>query len=151
MEGDHEINLKEYCRCCAKKMTESMKKRRRSKGSLKIKPSVQKFIFGEDKEGIDPEFLCRTCVRLLEKVNHEYHKDQKNKKENYDDESNVNEKVEEAEKENENFRAKSEFKPHEENNCRVCENTSTQTDETPTKKTQEKDFQQSPSIRFAQS
>ena len=72
MEGDHEINLKEYCRCCAKKMTESMKKRRRSKGSLKIKPSVQKFIFGEDKEGIDPEFLCRTCVRLLEKVNHEF-------------------------------------------------------------------------------
>ena len=28
MEGDHEINLKEYCRCCAKKMTAIKKKKK---------------------------------------------------------------------------------------------------------------------------
>ena len=51
-------------------------------GVTETKTLVQKSIFGEDKEGIDPEYLCRTCVRMLEKVNQDYHKDQKYKKEN---------------------------------------------------------------------
>ena len=66
-----------------------MNKRRRNNGSVKLRPAVKKSIFLEDKEGEDPEYLCRTCVILLEKINQDYHKDQKYKKENYNDKGNV--------------------------------------------------------------
>ena len=95
-------------------------------------------MFGNDREGVEPELLCQPCARLIEKINKDYRNDQKYKKDNYSDEENIKENVKKTENESDKFRVKSEFKPHEENNCIVCENTSTQTNETPTKKPQEK-------------
>ena len=50
MEGHHIVNLREYCR------------RKKRKGQLKFRPTVQNFMFGNDREGVEPEHLCQTKV-----------------------------------------------------------------------------------------
>ena len=61
MEGHHIVNLREYCRCCAQKFTEGISRKKR-KGQLKLRPTVQNFMFGNDREGVEPEHLCQTKV-----------------------------------------------------------------------------------------
>ena len=54
------------------------------------------FLFGCDKENIEPEVVCQPCTRILDQIHKAYVTDQKNQ--NSSDEENVKEKVADAEK-----------------------------------------------------
>ena len=59
--------------------------------------------------------------KIIENVNKEYRHDLKNQKDDYSHEENINDKVKKAEETHELFKSKSNFKPHEEHNCKVCQ------------------------------
>ena len=88
---------------------------------LKVKPAVKKFLFSNDSDNVDPERVCQICKRIIENINKEYRHDLKNQKDDYSDEDNINDKVKKAEETHELFKSKSNFKPHEEHNCKDCE------------------------------
>ena len=62
--------------------------------------------------------------KIIENINKEYRHDLKNQKDDYSHEENINDKVKKAEETHELFKSKSNFKPHEEHNCKVCEDSS---------------------------
>ena len=80
--------------------------------------------------GIEPNYLCQPCARLVEQINKEFRSDQKYKKENYSDDENIKEKVKETENKNYRYRVKGKFKQHGETDCRIFENTSHQSEKT---------------------
>ena len=88
---------------------------------LKVKPAVKKFLFSNDSDNVDPERICQICKRIIENINKEYRHDLKNQKDDYSHEENINDKVKKAEETHELFKSKSNFKPHEEHNCKVCQ------------------------------
>ena len=80
MESYHHKNLKKYCRTCSKNLNEQDLKRSKKKSLIKLKPSIKSFLFGCDKENIEPEVVCKPCTRIFDKTNRAYVTDKKNKK-----------------------------------------------------------------------
>ena len=88
---------------------------------LKVKPAMKKFLFSNDSDNVDPERVCQICKRIIENINKEYRHDLKNQKDDYSHKENINDKVKKAEETHELFKSNSNFKPHEEHNCKVCQ------------------------------
>ena len=153
METYHQQLLNKYCRTCSIKLDNKGLRKSTKKNLIKIKPAVKKCLFSNDSDKVDPERICQICKRIIENINKEYQNDLRNQKDDYSDEENINDKVKKAEETHELFKSKSNFKPHEEHNCKVCEDESNRSEESHYSEphSHPKDFQESPSVRLSRS
>lgn len=92
---EHMKNLKSYCRFCKRKLSIISIKHSKSKYKINLSQFVATNLIGADINGVEPETVCRGCVKSVEKINKEFRTEEKmqSRIENYSTENNYKNKV----------------------------------------------------------
>ena len=155
MEGTNHIeNLKLFSRFGKIKITGNVFKTAKKKKNIKGS-TVLIFLVEFDREGIQPESICRTCVRAVESANKAFKNEERHQErmESYSKARNLTSQLAEAKSKYPDFKPEIQFDPHSEDNCEICDQDpeAVELEETPDIAPSRKEFVESPSVRIPQS
>ena len=74
---EHIKKIKFYCRFCKRKLSNVSMKYSKSKNKLNLSQFVATNLTGADVNGVEPERVCRGCVKTVKKINEEFRAEEK--------------------------------------------------------------------------